>query len=227
MFRAIDQSQQEKEGMNKETVELIIDVLKDVLLPTMGAGILAGIVWLRNRGPEAIARALAVGYYYSFVNKIGVEVERSSLVVKFDHPEKLTWLSTVDGEFTFRKHEVRIEFFIPKHLTKASMENASREANGDKAAIHLPDSERDRSVNYAFEISETGHTLVIKDYVATYYTLQRYVVSRLKLTQEKDPASWQKLEKAGLTAFHEKLFQLMAADNIFENEQSWRWIPIK
>jgi hypothetical protein len=190
--------------MDKEIVGNLISAL---------GGILAAAVPLlfKNRSlkrrldePVAVARSLAVGYFYNFLHKIGSQLGASGLDVQLDPKNP--------ARRQFSQAEVTITFVVPKSLSKGAAQQVEKEAGRHPLGlIHFPLPDRPRPVNYSIEVAAGGATsLTIIDPVRPCFAIGDYLAYHLKIDANSE--YWRSLEAATLSEFKRTIEDLRKKD---------------
>jgi hypothetical protein len=158
-------------------------------------------VW-HTRGSLGVARSLATGYFYSFINRIGSALATGEIKVK-------------DGPLAGRKFDrthVRFQCYYPQTLTDAGRgrvltDISARGATPDEKLIELPDKSTLR-VRYSASGSGADTILVLHDLPNTFMTLRFRAEEKLD-QRTTNCKAWEKFEPRVQKEFHKQLHTLL------------------
>lgn len=180
----------------------------------VGTAIIVHII--AARGPVAIARGLAYGYVFNFLDHVDLEAAQGRLTVKFDNsgPTNTNPFDSRAPSQTFRLAEVGFVLHYPKDFSQSAINNWKRSRSNEiDASIDAP--------NYhlgmlRLKVENRGGRLLIHDSVNTYLAIKYYGISYL----EKDPGGpWDTLCGKSFTAFRSTVLQLIEAKRASSNAQ--------
>ena len=190
--------------MPRDTIHWLLGILKpeDVVAAVrLGAGVVfLGVTnvwthWRTARSAKTVARALAAGYYYNFLERIQTHLVAGSLSVGS---------SSGAGPSLGPFSTVKVVVMTPRLLSDKALQAAGTARGGNKGAILTPVGQRDMAISYEVQGVAPSQTLIIKDAPGTYSALKRYMEDKLKLRSSSHWWSkWRQTEKVVLREYRE------------------------
>jgi hypothetical protein len=170
----------------------------------------------RLRDPNAVARAMAIGYFYSFLKPIGEELKHPAITIRFPAHEKRIVLSK-NCEHVFNRNQVRMVCLLPKQLSSQTFGKVDALVPPDEAFIVI--TQQNQLTRPVFYDIDARKNLVIHDSVRTYRTLKHYGEGERGLV-----GPWEKFEEEALKEFEVVVNDLMEKHEVLTGRFSWSLI---
>ena len=149
---------------------------------------------------EQVARGLAVGYYFNFIEPVCRLLQDVDITVQLEE----------NGErkqVKFVKDDVRISIIYPAGLTGSQTDRCGDRIKGlGKGEIILGQQRRNFAITYAIVLRNDKQTLQIRDVAKPTTALKNYI----ETFENKNPgdAEWPELAERGLKSFFDTIKNL-------------------